>query len=96
LESSKWHALETESKLSNIPLLFFTLTTFGPQKEIEVLMNEIFVPMLEMRTSTLKQKAVLLQMLSRLSQDAQALVDLYINYDCDSEALDNLYERSVI
>jgi brefeldin A-inhibited guanine nucleotide-exchange protein len=58
-------------------------------------MNEIFVPMLEMRTSTMKQKAVLLQMLSRLSQDGQALVDLYINYDCDSEALENLYERLV-
>jgi brefeldin A-inhibited guanine nucleotide-exchange protein len=46
-----------------------------------------------MRTSTWKHKSVLLHMLSRLSQDAQALVDLYINYDCDSEALENIYER---
>jgi brefeldin A-inhibited guanine nucleotide-exchange protein len=67
--------------------------TLSLQKEIEVLMNEIFIPMLEMRTSTTKQKSVLLQMLSRLSQDAQALVDLYINYDCDSEAQENIYER---
>jgi brefeldin A-inhibited guanine nucleotide-exchange protein len=63
------------------------------QKEIEVLLHELFIPILEMRTSTWKHKSVLLQMLSHLSQDAQALVDLYINYDCDSEALENIYER---
>jgi brefeldin A-inhibited guanine nucleotide-exchange protein len=50
---------------------------------------------MEMRTSTWKHKSVLLQLLSRLSQDAQALVDLYINYDCDGEALENIYERCV-
>ncbi|KAF8265707.1 hypothetical protein EI94DRAFT_1734979 [Lactarius quietus] len=65
------------------------------KKEIEVLFHEIFIPILEMKTSTLKQKAVILSMLSRLCQDPQALVDIYINYDCDSEASDNIYERLV-
>lgn len=63
------------------------------QKEIEVLLHEIFIPILEMRTSTLKQKAVILGMVSRLCQDPQALVELYLNYDCDSEAADNIYEQ---
>ncbi|KAF8655294.1 hypothetical protein AX16_003193 [Volvariella volvacea WC 439] len=63
------------------------------KKEIEVLLHEIFIPILEMRTSTLKQKAVILGMLSRLCQDPQALVELYLNYDCDSEAADNIYEH---
>ena len=63
------------------------------KKEIEVLFHEIFIPILEMKSSTLKQKAVILSMLSRLCQDPQALVDIYINYDCDSEASDNIYER---
>lgn len=63
------------------------------KKEIEVLFHEIFIPISEMKTSTLKQKAVILSMLSRLCQDPQALVDIYINYDCDSEASDNIYER---
>ncbi|KAH7887776.1 hypothetical protein F5I97DRAFT_2011766, partial [Phlebopus sp. FC_14] len=63
------------------------------KKEIEVLLHEIFIPILEMRTSTLKQKAVILAMLSKLCQDPQALVELYLNYDCDSGAADNIYEH---
>jgi brefeldin A-inhibited guanine nucleotide-exchange protein len=65
------------------------------KKEIEVLFHEIFIPILEMKTSTLKQKLVIVSMLSKLCQDPQALVDIYINYDCDSEAADNIYEQSV-
>jgi len=34
-------------------------------------------------------------MLSRLCQDPQALVEIYLNYDCDSEAVDNIYEQYV-
>ncbi|KAF9247274.1 hypothetical protein BU15DRAFT_39296 [Melanogaster broomeanus] len=63
------------------------------KKEIEVLLHEIFIPILEMRTSTLKQKAVILAMFTKLCQDPQALVELYLNYDCDSEAADNIYEH---
>ncbi len=48
-----------------------------------------------MKTATLKQKAVILGMLSRLCQDPQALVEIYLNYDCDSEAADNIYEQCV-
>ncbi|KAF8494160.1 Sec7-domain-containing protein [Russula emetica] len=65
------------------------------KKEIEVLFHEIFIPILEMKTSTLKQKSVIVSMLSKLCQDPQALVDIYINYDCDSEAADNIYEHLV-
>jgi len=57
-------------------------------------MNEIFLPILEMRTASLRQKSVLLSMLYRLGQDPQALVEIYLNYDCDREAKDNIYERS--
>ncbi|KZT13092.1 Sec7-domain-containing protein [Laetiporus sulphureus 93-53] len=63
------------------------------KKEIEVLLHEIFIPILEMKTSTLKQKAVILGMLQRLCQDPQVLVEIYLNYDCDSEAVDNIYEH---
>jgi brefeldin A-inhibited guanine nucleotide-exchange protein len=72
---------------------FFSCILFESQQEIKVLLHEIFIPILEMRTSTLKQKAVILGMLSRLCQDPQALVEIYLNYDCDSEAADNIYER---
>jgi brefeldin A-inhibited guanine nucleotide-exchange protein len=63
------------------------------QKEIEVLLNEIFLPILEMRNSTVKQKTTVLSMVLRLCQDPQALVEVYLNYDCDREALENIYER---
>ena len=48
-----------------------------------------------MKTSTLKQKSVILGMLQRLCQEPQALVEIYLNYDCDREAADNIYEQSV-
>lgn len=63
------------------------------KKEIEVLLNEIFLPILEMRTSTARQKSILLGVMIRLCQDPQALVEIYLNYDCDRTALDNIYER---
>ncbi|GAA6059055.1 hypothetical protein JCM10212_001280 [Sporobolomyces blumeae] len=63
------------------------------KKEIEVLLNEIFLPILEMRTSTVRQKSLLLAAFARLAQDPQALVDIYLNYDCDRASLDNIYER---
>ena len=58
-------------------------------------MNEIFLPILEMRNSSVRQKAVLLNVFSRLCLDPQALVEFYINYDCDRTSLDNVYERLV-
>ncbi|KAH9443093.1 hypothetical protein MJO28_014431 [Puccinia striiformis f. sp. tritici] len=63
------------------------------KKEIEVLLNEIFLPILEMRNSTIKQKSILLAALGRLFHDPQALVEVYLNYDCDRTSLGNIYER---
>jgi brefeldin A-inhibited guanine nucleotide-exchange protein len=56
-------------------------------------MNEIFLPILEMRNSSVRQKLVLLNIFSRLCLEPQALVEIYINYDCDRTSLDNVYER---
>ncbi|CCA66641.1 probable SEC7-component of non-clathrin vesicle coat [Serendipita indica DSM 11827] len=63
------------------------------KREIEVLFNEIFIPILEMRTSSVQQKIVLVNMIQRLCQDPQALVEIYLNYDCDLNAVENIYER---
>lgn len=65
------------------------------KKEIEVLINEIFLPILEMRNATAKQKSILLSVFIRLCRDPQALVEIYLNYDCDRTALDNIYERLI-
>ncbi|QRV91209.1 Sec7 guanine nucleotide exchange factor [Ceratobasidium sp. AG-Ba] len=65
------------------------------KKEIEVLFVEIFIPIMEMRQATAKQKSTLLAMFAKLCKDPQALVDIYLNYDCDREALENIYERLI-
>jgi len=90
-----WRVLSgMRTKLKVLPLRLQSLVfNFEFQQEIKVVLNEIFIPILEMKTSTLKQKAVILGMLSRLCQDPQALVEIYLNYDCDSEAADNIYEQ---
>lgn len=46
-----------------------------------------------MRNSTVKQKSILLTALGRLFHDPQALVEMYLNYDCDRTSLGNIYER---
>lgn len=85
--------MRTKLKVIDYSCIRCILPNVERQKEIEVLLHEIFIPILEMRTSTLKQKAVILAMLSKLFQEPQALVELYLNYDCDSEAVDNIYEQ---
>lgn len=46
-----------------------------------------------MRHSTIRQKSLILGVFIRLCQDPQALVELYINYDCDRASLENVYEK---
>lgn len=63
------------------------------KKEIEVFMIEIYLPILEMKTSSYQQKLTFINILSRLCNDPRALVEMYLNYDCDRSAMDNIYER---
>lgn len=66
------------------------------KKEIEVFLTEIYLPILEMKTSTHQQKLTFMNLLARLAHDPRALVELYLNYDCDRTAADNIYERIMI
>ncbi|KAK9482861.1 hypothetical protein V1527DRAFT_492356 [Lipomyces starkeyi] len=65
------------------------------KREIEVFMTEIYIPILEMKNSTPHQKQYLLRGIERLFANPRALVEIYLNYDCDNTALDNIYERLV-
>ena len=51
--------------------------------EIEVLFTTVFLRILESPHSTMQQKGMLLQLLQRVCSDPHALVDMYVNYDCD-------------
>lgn len=63
------------------------------KKEIEVFLIEIYLPILEMKTSSYQQKLTFMNVLTRLCNDPRALVEVYLNYDCDRGAMDNMYER---
>ncbi|CAJ0826771.1 16653_t:CDS:10 [Entrophospora sp. SA101] len=65
------------------------------KKEIEVFFNEIFLPIIEMRNSSIKQKYALMNILSRICSDPQTLVEIYLNYDCDHRDVNSSTPDSV-
>ncbi|OZJ03359.1 hypothetical protein BZG36_02985 [Bifiguratus adelaidae] len=65
------------------------------KKEIEVFFNEIYLPILEMRNASAQQKHSLLKVIQHMCNDPQTMVEIYLNYDCDGTAIDNIYERLV-
>ncbi|XKL63402.1 hypothetical protein PGB90_005766 [Kerria lacca] len=64
------------------------------KKQIEVFFKEIFLNILETTSSSFEHKWIVIQALTRICADAQSVVDMYVNYDCDLSAA-NLFERLV-
>lgn len=64
------------------------------KKQIEVFFKEIFLSILETTSSSFEHKWMVIQALTRICADAQSVVDIYVNYDCDFSAA-NLFERLV-
>nr|XP_005992094.1 PREDICTED: brefeldin A-inhibited guanine nucleotide-exchange protein 2 [Latimeria chalumnae] len=62
--------------------------------QIEVFFKEIFLNILETSTSSFEHKWMVIQTLTRICADAQCVVDIYVNYDCDLTAA-NIFERLV-
>jgi brefeldin A-inhibited guanine nucleotide-exchange protein len=48
-----------------------------------VFFKEIFLNILETSTSSFEHKWMVIQALTRICADAQSVVDIYVNYDCD-------------
>ncbi|CDO53216.1 similar to Saccharomyces cerevisiae YDR170C SEC7 Guanine nucleotide exchange factor (GEF) for ADP ribosylation factors involved in proliferation of the Golgi, intra-Golgi and ER-to-Golgi transport [Geotrichum candidum] len=65
------------------------------KKEIEVFFAEIYFPIAEMKTSTSHQKQYFLSIIQKLSNDPRGLVEIYLNYDCDSSSAINIYESTI-
>lgn len=63
------------------------------KKELEVFFKEIYLAILEKRSSPVFQKRMFMQVLEKLAGDPRALVEVYLNYDCDRTALENLFQR---
>jgi brefeldin A-inhibited guanine nucleotide-exchange protein len=62
------------------------------KKELEVFLKEVYLAVLEKKNAPLFQKQHFMDVLERLSIDPRALVEIYLNYDCDRTALDNMYQ----
>ncbi|XP_074643889.1 brefeldin A-inhibited guanine nucleotide-exchange protein 1-like [Tubulanus polymorphus] len=62
--------------------------------QIEVFFKEIFLYILETSSSSFEHKWMVIQALTRICADAQCVVDIYLNYDCDL-ALANIFERLI-
>jgi brefeldin A-inhibited guanine nucleotide-exchange protein len=57
-------------------------------------LNEIYLALLERRTSTVGQKLYFMGILQRLCADPRALVETYLNYDCDRNE-DNIFQALI-
>lgn len=78
--------------------IFFLVVSnlrFQFKKEIEVFFAEIYFPIAEMKTSTYHQKQYFLSTVQKLCNDPRALVEIYLNYDCDSTSTLNIYEQLI-
>ncbi|KAF4976253.1 hypothetical protein FZEAL_7060 [Fusarium zealandicum] len=64
------------------------------KKEIEVFLNEIYLALLARKTAPLSQKLQFVTILNRLCADPKALVEIYLNYDCD-QSVDNIYQTII-
>ncbi|KAI0532716.1 guanine nucleotide exchange factor [Xylaria digitata] len=64
------------------------------KKEIEVFLNEIYLALLARRTAPLTQKLYFLNIMTRFCGDPRGLVELYLNYDCDSQ-VDNIFQTVI-
>jgi brefeldin A-inhibited guanine nucleotide-exchange protein len=65
------------------------------KKELEVFLKEIYLAILEKRAAPSFQKQYFMEVLERLGSDPRALVEIYLNYDCDRTALENIFQNTI-
>lgn len=66
------------------------------KRELEVFLKEIYLNILEKRAAPGWQKSYIVQhVFGQIAADPRALVEIYLNYDCDRQALDNMYQRII-
>ncbi|ODV89409.1 hypothetical protein CANCADRAFT_139370 [Tortispora caseinolytica NRRL Y-17796] len=77
-------------------IFYILLTKLRPhfKFELSLFLAEIYLPVLENKTFTANQKRYTMYIFKRLASKAKFWVEIYLNYDCDSQ-LPNIYERFV-
>ena len=64
------------------------------KSQVEIFFKEIGLNILEATTSSFEQKWLVIEAFVKICSDAQMVVDIYVNYDCDLNAA-NIFERMV-
>jgi len=64
-----------------VMVVFDTISSFM-QEEIGVYFTKIFLKILESDNSTTLHKGMVLQALLQICNNAQTLLDIFVNYDC--------------
>lgn len=64
------------------------------KQEIEVILKEIYLALLSQKNAPMSQKLYFVNILNRLCADPRALVEIYLNYDCD-QSVENIYQRVI-
>ncbi|KAH8809148.1 hypothetical protein F5884DRAFT_395650 [Xylogone sp. PMI_703] len=64
------------------------------KKEIEVFLNEIYLAVLERRNAPASQKLYVMGIMLRFCGDPRALVETYLNYDCDRN-VNNIFQTII-
>ncbi|TDZ20193.1 Protein transport protein SEC7 [Colletotrichum orbiculare MAFF 240422] len=62
--------------------------------EIAVFLNEIYLALLARRTAPITQKVFVVNVLNRFCADSRALVETYLNYDCE-RSVDNIFQTII-
>lgn len=92
------NGISTNPQLFELSIsLFLLIVRFFRSKvkiEIEIILENIYLHILEMSNSTFKQKSLILQSLLKMCEDPQTIMDLFVNYDCDMQ-MKSLCERII-
>jgi len=66
------------------------------KRELEVFIKEVYLTILDKRLAPGWQKSYIVQnIFGRIASEPKALVEIYLNYDCDRQALDNMFQRII-
>ncbi|EPX70776.1 Sec7 domain-containing protein [Schizosaccharomyces octosporus yFS286] len=63
------------------------------KQEIAVFFHEVYFPILDLKNTSYNQKLHTLLIFQRICRNPRALVELYINYDCDRNSTTNVFEQ---
>lgn len=65
------------------------------KKEVEVFIKEIYLAILDRRNAPSYQRQSIMDLLQKICSDPRLIVELFLNYDCDRTALENVFQRII-